>query len=160
MKARNICLFAFILCLLVSCVSVSKPAENTLVKRLDEYKEAFNHGKDSPQKIYSFLCMEYKEKISEKDFVEAYLKDRTYPYITPFYIWQPVYELSEDCMSAHASYQQAARIVGMTWDIDLVYENGNYFVKDWEYLIDGSYLKKFENCPYTLDWYYDTENMK
>ena len=38
-----------------------------------------------------------------------------------------------------------------------VYEDGDYYIRDWEEFLDGSYLDKFENIPYSLDWYYDTE---
>ena len=31
----------------------------------------------------------------------------------------------------------------------------DYFVQDWEELIDGSYLEKFEDIPYSLDSYFD-----
>ena len=41
--------------------------------------------------------------------------------------------------------------------IGLVYENGDYYILDWEEFLDGSYLEKFENVPYSLDWYYDTD---
>lgn len=156
--------FLLLLCLMsfavTSCATAVRQGADTLEKRVEEYKEAVNYGKDNPERIYDFLCEEYREKITEEEFIKAYEKDRTYPYITPLYIWQPEYELSEDGMVAHVVYQQAARIVGMTWSVDFVYENGNYYVRDWDYLIDGSYLEKFEDCIYTLDWYYDTENMR
>ncbi len=142
-----------------SCTTVRKPGMDALRDRAEEYKEAVNHGKKAPERIYGFLCEEYKAVITEEEFVEAYEKDMTYPYITPLYIWQPECELSEDGITAHVVYQQAARIAGMIWSVDFVYENGNYYVKDWDYLIDGSYLEKFENCIYTLDWYYDTGKM-
>ena len=52
---------------------------------------------------------------------------------------------------------QAARLPGMTYTFGLVYEQGNYSIDDWEALADGSYLEKFENIPYSLDWYYDMD---
>ena len=44
----------------------------------------------------------------------------------------------------------------MTYPVELIYENGDYYVQDWASFLDGSYLEKFEDIPYSLDWYYDT----
>lgn len=123
--------------------------------RVFEYMEAFNQGGKHPEGIYRFLSSDLKARISEQDFLEAYLKERSYPYITPFYVFEPVIELSDDGMTGKVTFQQAARIVGMTWECALVYEDGTYYFRDWEYLIDGSYLEKFEDIPYDLSWYYD-----
>ena len=48
----------------------------------------------------------------------------------------------------------------MTYEIRLQYENGDYYVEDWHQFIDGSYLDKFEDIPYSLDWYYDPEDIR
>ena len=118
---------SLILLLAVSCTTLEKkPGLDTLEKRVEEYKEAVNYGKDNPSGIYEFLTEEYKALITEEEFIEAYEKDRTYPYITPLYIWQPEIEMSEDGLTATVTYQRAARIVGMTWTAEFVYENGNY----------------------------------
>ena len=105
------------------------------------------------------MTEDVKTRISQPAFCAAFAKDRTYPYITPLYLFYPEVSMADDGLSATVVYQQAARIIGMTYTVRLVYENGAYYVDDWERFIDGSYLEKFENCPYTLDWYYnlDTE---
>ena len=43
----------------------------------------------------------------------------------------------------------------MKYAIEMIYEDGNWYVKDWQQFLDGSYLEKFEDIPYSLDWYYD-----
>ena len=95
------------------------------------------------------------EKMSEEEFTEAFIKERSYPYITPLYVFYP--EISEETETGDyiVTFLQAARIEGMKYDIKMVYEDGNWFVVDWEQFPDGSYLEKFENIPYSLDWYYD-----
>ena len=92
--------------------------------------------------------------MSCEDFCAAWEKERSYPYITPLYLfWPELTEYRRD--TAVVTFLQAARIEGMTYQVNLVYENGDYYVRDWEEFLDGSYLEKFEDTPYTLDWYYN-----
>lgn len=148
---------AVCLLLLVSCATrrVHEATEKRALERVLAYKEAFNNGGKEPEGIYPFLTSDIKARISEEEFVKRYRFERTYPYITPFYIFEPVMELSEDKKQGTVTFQQAARIVGMTWTVGIVYENGDYYFRDWEYLVDGSYLEKFKDIPYSLSWYYD-----
>ena len=65
--------------------------------------------------------------------------------------------MAEDGLSGTAVYDQAARIIGMTYEVEFVYENGDYYIVDWEEFLDGSYLDKFATVNYTLDWYYSED---
>ena len=153
---RKLLLILLSLFLLAGCATrVEKQPEELALERAAEYKEVFNRGGKDPSAIYDYLCQSCKDRISRDEFVAAYNKDRSYPYITPLYIFEPVVELSADGLTGSVTYQQAARIVGMTWKTEIVFENGNYYFRDFEYLIDGSYLEKFKDIPYSLDWYYD-----
>lgn len=157
-KTQILCLLIAIVILVSSCASLSrKPGKERAEERVEEYIYVFNHAKDDPGKLWDMLTSSYKERITRNEFIEAYLVDITYPYITPFYIFQPEFSFSEDYMTLTVTFQQAARIVGMTWTVSLVYENGDYYFEDWEYLIDGTYLDKFEDLMYSLDWYYNFE---
>lgn len=159
MKRRTV----FIICLLsllALCSCAVKPTEENALKRAEAYAQAVDHDYETPETIYAFLTEDVKARISQEAFCTAFAKDRTYPYITPLYLFYPEVTMAEDGMSATVVYQQAARIIGMTYTVQLVYENGDYYVEDWERFIDGSYLEKFEDCPYTLDWYYDVETME
>lgn len=149
-------LLVLVVCLLMLCGC--KPRNQTdehALARAEAYAQAINHEYETPEAIYAFLCADYREQISQDDFCKAFAKERSYPYLTPLYINYPQVELSDDRLSAEAVFCQAARIIGMTYEFTLVYEDGDYFVKDWEQLIDGSYLDKFENIPYSLDSYFD-----
>lgn len=134
------------------------PAPHTAeaaMERAKEYAHAINHDFKTPEKIYAFLWSGFREQMNEEAFTEAFLKERSYPYITPLYIFFP--EITDETENGGyiITFLQAARIVGMTYDIEMIYENGDWYVKDWEQFPDGSYLEKFENIPYSLDWYYD-----
>ena len=136
----------------------TEPAARTAeaaMERAKEYAHAINYDFRTPEKIYAYLWSGFKEVMDEEGFIEAFNKERSYPYITPLYIFFP--EITEETEDGGyiITFLQAARIVGMTYDIEMIYENGDWFVKDWEQFPDGSYLKKFENIPYSLDWYYD-----
>jgi len=136
-------------------MTTHRNTEVRALKRAEAYAEAINHEYKSPEKIYAFLCEDFRTQISEDEFCLAFEKERSYPYITPLYILKPEITMSEDKRNGEVVYLQAARIVGMTYKIELIYENGDYFVKDWSQFLDGSYLDKFKDIPYSLDWYYN-----
>ena len=156
-------LITLFLCLCKACAdntAALPETEEAALARAKEYAHAVNYDFKRPEKIYAFLWSGFREQMDEKDFVEAFIKERSYPYITPLYIFFPeVTDRTEDG-GYIITFLQAARIVGMTYDIEMVYEDGNWFVKDWEQFPDGSYLEKFENIPYSLDWYYDLSELE
>ncbi len=156
------CMLAFILCCSVSAEDIKPAAEKTeeaALARAKDYARAINYDFRTPEKIYAFLWSGFREQMNEEEFTEAFVKERSYPYITPLYIFFPEVTGQTDDGGYIITFLQAARIVGMTYDIEMVYENGNWFVKDWEQFPDGSYLEKFENIPYSLDWYYDLSEL-
>ena len=125
------------------------------MERAREYAHAVNYDFRTPEKIYVFLWSGFRELMTEEEFIEAFNKERSYPYITPLYIFFPEVTEETENGSYIITFLRAARIEGMTYDVEMVYEDSNWFVKDWEQFLDGSYLEKFENIPYSLDWYYD-----
>ena len=147
------------LMLLCGCAKNHQTAEHAM-ERAQAYADAINLAYDTPEAIYAFLTEGTRAQISQEDFCRAFAKERTYPYITPLYLFYPEVTLSDDGSEATVVYQQAARIIGMTYEIRLQYENGDYYVEDWHQFIDGSYLDKFEDIPYSLDWYYDPEDIQ
>ena len=131
--------------------------EERALERLKNYAHAIDYDYESPEKIYPFLTAEFRNQMGREDFVQAFVKERSYPYITPLYIYDPVITLDEDGLGGTAIYMQAARIIGMTYTVRFVYENGDWYISDWDKFLDGSYLDKFDDVPYSLDWYYDVE---
>ncbi len=158
----SVCLIIFLVCCSSATaenVSAAPKTKEAALARAKEYAHAINYDFKTPEKIYDFLWSGFREQMDEKDFIEAFVKERSYPYITPLYIFFPEVTGQTDEGGYIITFLQAARIVGMTYDIEMVYEDGNWFVKDWEQFPDGSYLEKFENIPYSLDWYYDLSEL-
>lgn len=155
--AQVLCLILLIT--LCGCAANNKTQDHAL-ERAEAYAQAINYEYESPEKIYEFLSAEIKNQISPEEFSQAFEKERSFPYITPLYLFYPELTLSEDADQATVVYQQAARIVGMEYEITMVYENGDYYVNDWYQFIDGSYLEKFGDIPYSLDWYFDPEDIE
>lgn len=121
-----------------------KPSEARAVERVQAFAEAVNYEYKTPEKAYVYLTQTLKEQISEEDFVTAFLKERSYPYLTPFFINYESIEMADDLKSGVAHFSQAARLPGMVYDLPFVYENGDYYVTAFEELADGSYLEKFD----------------
>ena len=157
LTAQALCLILVLI--LCGCAGDNKSEDHAL-ERAEAYAQAINYDYESPEKIYEFLSKEITDQISLEEFCEAFEKERSFPYITPLYLFYPELTLSEDGTQASVTYQQAARIIGMEYEITMVYENGDYYVNDWYQFIDGSYLEKFEDIPYSIDWYYDPEDVK
>lgn len=141
-------------CLAAGCTSSNISKENA-EKRVKALAYEINYKYKTPENIYDYLTREYRDKISKEEFVKAFKKERSYPYLTPLFINFETIELSEDKLSGIAHFSQAARLPGMKYDISFIYENGNYYMEDFEELIDGSYLDKFKSIPYSLDSYFD-----
>ena len=154
---KRIVLFCLLASALVLTGFTSNQTEEHALERMEAYAEAIDYSYKEPEKIYAFLCQDFRDQMDEAAFCEAFAKERSYPYITPLYISKPEITLAEDGLAGTAIYVQAARLVGMSYEVSFVYENGDYYVRDWEEFLDGSYLEKFEKLNYTLDWYYSKD---
>lgn len=139
------------------------PADNRTAAHAEErvraFAEAVNYRHAEPAAIYAYLTSAYKARMSEAAFCEAFAKERSYPYLVPLFLNYRTMELSGDGLSGVAHFSQAARLPGMSVDIPFVYENGDYYMIAFEAFPDGSYLEKFEDIPYSLDMYYDLDEM-
>ena len=127
--------------------------------RVKAFAQAVNYDYDKPEQIYPYLTQAYRDAMSEADFADAFVKERSYPYLVPLFINYRSIEISDDLMSGTAHFSQAARLPGMNYDVSFVYENGDYYMIAFENFPDGSYLEKFKDIPYSLDQYFDLDEM-
>ena len=161
MKKRYAALSAvFLVAALLVAITPHIPSERNAKRRLNELNYLINYRYDQPQKIYRYLSEEYRNSISEEDFVNAFVKERSYPYLTPFFLNFLSIEMEPGSKTGVGKFSQAARLGGMFVDIPIVYENFNYFMEVGEYsgFPDGSYLEKFERIPSYLIHGWDLED--
>lgn len=162
-KQTKIILVILILLIAALTVAVSiwradaQTSEQSAVKAAEDYAEAVDYQYKDPAAIYQFMTDEFKQSMSEDDFIQAFNKERSYPYLTPLFINFDRVELNEDGKSGTAYYSQAARLPGMVYEVGLLYEDHKWHIKDFESFLDGSYLDKFDTVTYDLKSYFDTE---
>lgn len=137
-----------------ACASSNRTQAHAL-ERVLAFAQEINYNYEQPAGIYAYLTQEFKEAMGEEAFVEAFRKERSYPYLVPLFINYRSIELSEDGLSGTAHFSQAARLPGMVYDVPFIYENGDYYMVAFEDFPNGEYLEKFEDIPYSLDMYYD-----
>lgn len=113
-------------------------------QRVKSFVHVINYEYKTPEKMYKYFTKAYRQEISKAEFVEAFNKERSYPYLTPLFLNYESIEMDKNNKSGVAIFSQAARLPGMIVEIDLVYENGDYYVHYFEEFLDGSYLDKFE----------------
>lgn len=112
------------------------------VERAQLVVEAINTNQ--PQQLYLLLQQEYRDAVSEEEFIRRYVDERSYPYLTPLYLYLDGVDLNDDG-SASIICTVASRLPGEKYHFALVYENGLYFASIFEELVDGSYRDKFSN---------------
>lgn len=120
------------------------PSEKAAEKRVKEFAYEVNYNYKNPEKVYHYLTEDFRSKMSKEEFIEAFQKERSYPYLTPFFINYTSVNMREDEKSGVATFSQAARLPGMIYKLSFVYEKGNYYMIAYEEFLDGSYLEKFE----------------
>lgn len=136
-------LIAFVVAssLLVHAVVRKTPARAEA--RVKAFVEAINYDYKTPYAIYPYLTEKYREQMSESEFVAAFIKERSYPYLTPLFLNFTSLDMEEDGMRGVATFSQAARLPGMVVEMPLIFENGDYYIDYFEEFLDDSYLDKF-----------------
>ncbi|MEG0779755.1 MAG: hypothetical protein RR426_04070 [Oscillospiraceae bacterium] len=144
-----------LLLLLLSGCGGGRAGEARAEERVKAFAEAINYAYETPGEIYAFLSQDCRDQLTETEFSKAFAKERSYPYLTPLFINYDSIDLAEDQLSGTAHFSQAARLPGMTYTFTFVYEDGDYYMEAFAPLLDGSYLDKFQDIPYSLDSYFD-----
>ena len=162
LRAAGLCLCAAV-CLAVLGITLwgrgrVKPSEEEAVKAVCAFAHDLDYNYREPERLYGYMTADYQKQISREEFVEAFHKERSYPYLTPLFINYESIRMAEDLKSGVAVFSQAARLPGMVYEVPFVYEKGQYRVIAFEDFPDGSYLEKFDRLTYSLDSYFDMEN--
>ncbi|MGD1815660.1 MAG: hypothetical protein ACPKNR_01375 [Pleomorphochaeta sp.] len=111
--------------------------------RSQKFVDAIND--QNPLIIYSLFTENYKNKISKEEFVRRYNDDLTYPYISPLYCYIKSINIHYYDDNGLVSCSVASRLIGDSFTFEIIYENGDYYFKAFEDIIDNSYKEKFAN---------------
>jgi len=149
-KDRKFVIAAAII-LILSIVAVAaikkmiKQSERNAVNRVQAFAYEINYNYKHPENVYQYLSEAFRSQMTKEEFIEAFNKERSYPYLTPLFINYESIELSEDYLNGTAVFSQAARLPGMIYELPFVFENGDYYMIAFVEFLDGSYLDKFKD---------------
>lgn len=145
-KRAGIVVLGLIALILVAAVIIpgrfSPRGADSAQKRLVEFADAVNYNK--PDIVYSYLTSELRAKITKEQFIKNFAHERSYPYLTPFYINFLEVKIEGDNNSGVGVFSVAARLPGEIYEQPFIYENGNYYMQAFENIVDGSYVKLFD----------------
>jgi hypothetical protein len=80
--------------------------------------------------------------LSKEEFMKNFAHERSYPYLTPLYIYLDEVTLVENKNTGEAVFTVAARLPGEKMRVKTVYINGQYYFDFFRELADGSYVEK------------------
>jgi hypothetical protein len=146
---KRVC-FGMVLSVLLLFVSCSTTKDLTwhnanfthATERTEKLISAINENK--PEAIYGYLSGELRATVSKEAFVQNYADDRTYPYLTPLYLFLSELKLPqrEDGL---VTCTVASRLEGEEYSFPIRYENGDYYFVIFEDIVKGTYRDKFAN---------------
>ncbi|MEA1926669.1 MAG: hypothetical protein U9N73_00565 [Candidatus Auribacterota bacterium] len=113
--------------------------------RMESFLRAVNENR--PEKVYDYLLPSIQSLIDREGFVRNFARERSYPYLTPLYLYLEKLELDPAQSSGRAICRVAARLPGQTRVFPIIYTNENYFIDAFREIADGSFAEKFERLP-------------
>ncbi len=120
---------------------VLEPNSQLGENRIDTFAAGINNN--NPEVIYKHLLKEYQQAMTEEDFVKHWNKERSYPYLTPLYIYIEDVTFTEDFLEGRVVAVVAARLPGEYMYFAFKWQDDNYYIDAFPEIIDGSYLEKF-----------------
>lgn len=109
--------------------------------RAQQFVDAVNANE--PARVYRYLSKDIRLLIKREGFVQNFAKERSYPYLTPLYLYIDSLELADDRLSGTLTCIVAARLPGQTMSFPVVFEDGDYYIEAFRDIADGSFLDKF-----------------
>ena len=110
---------------------------------VDRFILAVNHNR--PQDIYPLLTPEIRKTIDRNGFIENFTHERSYPYLTPLFLYVDRIEFSGDNKKGRVFCTVAARLPGEKKEYEVVYVPfKGYRMNALRAIADGSYIWRFE----------------
>lgn len=128
--------------LLLSTVSWGSPGQVQAEEQANGFAQAINEN--NPTDLYSYLLPEIQGMLSRDAFVKNFAHERSYPYLTPLYIYLDEVKLDEGKRSGEAIFTVAARLPGEKMRVKLYYLDQQYYLDAFREIADGSYIEKFK----------------
>lgn len=128
--------------LLLSTVSWNSPGQVQAEAQANRFAQALNEN--NPREIYSYLLPEIQGMLSREAFVKNFAHERSYPYLTPLYIYLDEVKLEEGKRSGEAIFTVAARLPGEKMRVKLYYLEGQYYFDAFREIADGTFIEKFK----------------
>jgi len=136
-------LLIILLLLTISVGIYYVPSQWHATMRVNGFNQAINANR--PADIYPYLIPELRGMLSQEEFIQNFVKERSYPYLSPLYVYLDEVKLSADQRSGEAISTVAARLPGQKMNVNLIYISGQYYIDAFRDIADGSYLLKFQN---------------
>ena len=95
------------------------PSEVSAEKAAMAYAEAIDYQYENPAVIYEFMTDDFRKVMDKSEFIRAFKKERSYPYLTPLFINYDRVELNEDGTTGTAYYSQAPDCREWSMKLDL-----------------------------------------
>jgi len=118
------------------------PSQFIAERRLKEFTEAVNYNR--PSDIYPLLTPKLRSLISEEEFVQNFKKERSYPYLTPLFVYVDVIDFNEEKTEGEVQMTVASRLPGEKMYVDIVFKDGRYYIDAFEDIADGTFIEKFD----------------
>ena len=122
-------------------VKAMKPTSQLAEKRIDTFAAGINYN--NPEVIYEHLLKEYQQEMAKEDFINHWNKERSYPYLTPLFIYIDEVTFTDELLKGRVKAVVAARLPGEYMYFDFTWQNDNYYIDAFPEIIDKSYLQKF-----------------
>jgi len=148
MKRISMIILTITMCCFISCTTL-----DTEQDELQDFDKAYdtassfvdNINRADASNTYDLLISEYTNQITKDDFIYNFNNERTYNYLVPLYMYIKSIDVSDDGLSADVVCSVAARLPGQIFTFSLHKENGIYKVDSLKPIVDGSYVKIFDD---------------
>lgn len=104
--------------------------------------EAVNYNR--PSEIYQLLNPRLQDMITRDEFVENFKRERTYPYLTPLFVYLDKIEFKEGKTNGEVQFSVASRLPGEKMRVGIEFVDGSYYIDAFEEIVDGSFIEKFD----------------
>lgn len=149
MKKISIPMFSIIIIIFIASIVISKnlgneakPNSQQAISRIEAFVEGINYN--NPEVIYEHLLKEYQDIMKKDEFAAHWNKERSYPYLTPLFIYVEDITFSQGFLEGEVRSVVAARLPGEYMYFTFKWQEDNYYIDAFSEIIDGSYLEKFD----------------